>query len=510
MAFDGSVMQAQLCGAVARGARHGVVAAVASACIVAGCGGDDDGSGAPHVGEQAAWVCPEVSDIGTLPGLLYVSPTGTDGSSCGGPSNPCKTLEYAFSLAGPSGSGYQNVMLRHGLYPVSETIVMQGVSLYGGCRLASEPDRKYRSVILASAAPGQPDPVPVLNATYGAPWISSVVVIAPDVAASGSASVAMTIGNAANVTLQATVLVAGKGASGGSLPQAGNTSAQPCFTPGGVASDSLWGQVDLVSLNWVAGIGGAGTPGYITPSPFPTVPLQGAGGGQQGGASIGLLLVNSNAVSSVPGKFNRILGDAGGAGGAGQSGLSQSDVGVTSGGAGGNGGPSIGIAVVNSPAGVSSDFAYTYASAGGAPGAGGAGVNPGGCSSDSGAPGVSGGSAPVHTFTLPSTLAPGQSLASGQSLYSPDLGTRFTFQKDGNLCLYSAGKVRWCTHTVAQGLTQVNMQTDGNVCIYAYMEPWPPSFCSQTNSHPGAYLTVQDSGQVQVIGSDGTPWWTKP
>ena len=86
MAFDGSVMQAQLCGAVARGARHGVVAAVASACIVAGCGGDDDGSGAPHVGEQAAWVCPEVSDIGTLPGLLYVSPTGTDGSSCGGPS----------------------------------------------------------------------------------------------------------------------------------------------------------------------------------------------------------------------------------------------------------------------------------------------------------------------------------------------------------------------------------------------------------------------------------------
>ena len=46
----------------------------------------------------------------------------------------------------------------------------------------------------------------------------------------------------------------------------------------------------------------------------------------------------------------------------------------------------------------------------------------------------------------------------------------------------------------------------------AYTPTWNRGhlLCSQTNSHPGAYLTVQDSGQVQVIGSDGTPWWTKP
>ena len=65
MAFDGSVMQAQLCGAVARGARHGVVAAVASACIVAGCGGDDDGQ-APA---DAAYGIPIIRDLSATPDL---------------------------------------------------------------------------------------------------------------------------------------------------------------------------------------------------------------------------------------------------------------------------------------------------------------------------------------------------------------------------------------------------------------------------------------------------------
>ena len=223
-------------------------------------------------------------------------------------------------------------------------------------------------------------------------------------------------------------------------------------------------------------------------------------GGQQGGASIGLLLVNST-VATVPDQFNRIIAGAGGAGGAGQDGPSFGlGGGANSGGAGGNGGPSIGIATSNSSSLPSTGF-YSYANAPGAPGAGGAaGVDAGQCQGDPGSPGVPGGSAAVYQYPIPTTLAPGESLAGGQSLYSPGIQFQLILQGDSNLCLRSAGNTLWCSQTPGQGIYQAIMQSDGNFVVYEDDTPiW------NTNTVGGAdapyRLAMQPDGNLVVYGS---------
>lgn len=476
-------------------------AAAAFACLVAACGGSDAPLPGPQVGAAAPAVCPGV-DAATL-SAVYVSPQGSDGLCSA--SAPCKSIAYALGFA--NDFGYRALVLRHGLYPTTETIDLKGgISLYGSCRFDGEPDRKYRTVIAANPAPG----TPAIRASAVNVVVSAVVVLGNDQPAGGNASVAMTVASA-NVTLNRSVLVAGKGGLGGTVPPVGSPAAvrvgnDPCFTPGGVASASLWGQVDLGSFAWVAGIGGSGSNAGV----YVTGP--GGVGGQQGGASIGLLLVNSAVVSSVAGEFNRIIGGFGGTGGAGQPGPSFGlGGGANSGGAGGNGGPSIGVASINS-AGVPSGSAYLYANAAGGPGGGGAaGVDAGQCSGDPGAPGVAGGSAAIYQFPIPTTLASGESLAGGQSLYSPKLGFQLTMRGDSNLCLAAVGNANplWCSQTQGTAIYQAIMQSDGNFCMYENAQQFLP-VCSGSAGHPGARLTVLDSGHAQVIDSGGVVRWSVP
>lgn len=474
--------------------------AVAFAGLITACGGDDTPRTGPRVGAQTAAVCPGV-DVATL-SAVYVSPQGSDGLCLAG--EPCKTIEYALWFA--QYWGYRAVVLQHGLYQTTQTLDLKGgISLYGSCLFAGEPDRKYRSVIQASPAPG----TPAIRASAVAATVSGVVVVRGDETTGGNASVAMTVANA-NVTLARTVLVAGKGGVGGSVPPVGSPAAvragsDVCYTPGGVASDSLWGQVDLGSFDWVAGIGGAGAGGAWTTGP-------GGVGGQQGGASIGLLLVNSAVVSTVADEFNRIIAGSGGMGGAGQPGPSFGlGGGANSGGAGGNGGPSIGVAAINS-AGLSGAGAYSYAGAAGAPGdRGAAGVDAGECSGDPGAVGVKGGSAPAYQFAIPTTLASGESLAGGQSLYAPKLGFQLILRLDSNLCLLAVGNVNplWCSQTQGTAIYQAIMQSDGNFCMYETAGQFLP-VCSGSAGHPGARLTVLDSGHAQVVDSGGVVRWSVP
>ena len=480
------------------------IAATALASALAGgvvaCGGGSDGDmprAGPRVGARAAASCPGV-DASKL-SALYVSPQGSDAGFCGA-DGPCKTIAHALSVA--DYLSYRALVLRHGLYQTTETIDLKsGISLYGSCLFDGEPDRKYRTVIRANPAPG----TPAIRASAVNVTVSGVVVFGKDETAGGDASVAMTVANA-NVTLRATVLVAGKGGLGGSVPPDRLSAAvrvgnDRCYTPGGAASDSLWGQVDLGSFKWVAGIGGAGAGGGDTGN--------GGVGGQQGGASIGLLLVNSAVVTTVPDEFNRIVGGFGGVGGAGQPGPSFGNGGgANSGGAGGNGGPSIGVASINS-AGVPSGGAYIYANAPGGPGArGAAGVDAGYCQGDPGANGVPGGSAAVYQFPIPSTLNPGESLAGGQSLYSPNLLYQLILREDSNLCLVSAGNQPWCWQTQGKAIYQAIMQSDGNFCMYEHAGQFLP-ICSGTAGHPGARLTV-NSGHAQVIDTSGTVRWSVP
>ena len=324
---------------------------------------------------------------------------------------------------------------------------------------------------MASATGGtapsfKPDPAPGTPAILASGvnvTVSGVVVINKDETSNGAASVAMTAASS-NLTLSRTVLVAGNGGRGASRPPVGSPAGTPVGIdpcppqwapgPGGAASDSPWGQVDLGTFRWVAGIGGAGS----------AIVREGVAGGQQGGASIGLLLVNSAVVTT--GDHNFIIAGFGGAGGAGQAGPSGQL--AASGGAGGNGGPSIGIASINS-AGVPGTDTYSYANAAGGPGAGGqAGVDDNHhCRGDRGADGVPGGSATAYQFAIPNTLMPGESLAGGQSLYSPDLSTQLILRDNSDLCVVSAGgKQLWCSGTAGWGIYQATMQRDGNFCMF--------------------------------------------
>ena len=488
------------------GGRRIAVAALAPAfaIVVVACGGSSDGDTprtSPRLGAQVAAICPGV-DAGAL-SALYVSPQGSDDGFCGayggGVGKSCKTIAFALSMA--NYLSYRALVLRHGLYQTTETIDLKnGVSLYGSCLFDGEPSRKYRTVIQANPAPGTPAIIAsAVNVT-----VSGVVVIGKDETAGGRASVAMTAANA-NVTLRGTVLVAGKGGPGAARSPPGLRAAvsvgnDRCYTPGGVASDSLWGQVDLGTFNWAAGIGGAGAGGQVTGP--------GGVGGGQGGASIGLMLVNTAVVTTVPNEFNRIVGGFGGVGGIGQAGPSFGlGGGANSGGAGGNGGPSIGVASINS-AGVPSGGAYIYANAPGGPGAGGAaGVDAGQCQGDPGAHGVPGGSAAVYQHPIPNTLPPGESLAVGQSLYSPNL--KFQLMLGDNLCVFSAGNALWCTQTKGEGIYLAIMQSDGNFCMYETLGQDLP-ICSGTAGHPGARVTVQDSGHAQVIDTNGAVLWSVP
>lgn len=478
-----------------------VVALTWLAPIGGGGGGLEAGQPEPAVGAPTAVSCPGV-DAAALH-AVYVSPQGSDEGLCDtyGTGGPCKTIAFALIVADTF--GYRALVLRHGLYQTTETINLKdGVSLYGSCLFDGEPDRKYRTVIQSNPAPGTPAIIAdAVNVT-----VSGVVVIVKDKSASGGASIAMTAGNA-SVTLGRTVLVAGTGGPSAARPPVPSTASvraggDVCYKPGGSASDSLWGQVDLDTFAWVAGIGGAGAGDAYNTGP-------GGVGGQQGGASIGLLLVNST-VATIPDQFNRIIASAGGAGGAGQAGPSFGlGGGANSGGAGGNGGPSIGIAWIRSSS-VPSTGIYGYANAPGAPGTGGAaGVDAGQCQGDPGSPGVPGGSAAVYQYPIPTTLTPGESLAGGQSLYSPGIQFQLILQGDSNLCLYSAGSTLWCSQTDGQGIYQAIMQSDGNFCMYETQGRFLP-ICSGTAGHPGARLTVQDSGHAQVVDANGAVLWSVP
>ncbi|MGE3977000.1 MAG: hypothetical protein AB7F94_05370, partial [Nitrospira sp.] len=306
-------------------------------CLVAACSnGSVTRQPEPGISFAPAAICPGVD--ATKMSALYLSPQGSDDGLCSAGA-PCKTIAYALQFA--DDFGYRALVLQHGLYQTSETIDLKGgVSLYGSCLFDGEPDRKYRTVIQANPSPG----TPAILASGVSVTVSGLVVMGKDETA--SASVAMTAANA-NVTFGRTVLVAGNGGPGAARRPpspslaAVRSTGDRCYTPGGAAGDSLWGQVDLGSFAWVAGIGGAGAGGDVTGP--------GGVGGQQGGASIGLLLVNSTTVTTVPDQFNRIIAGSGGIGGVGQAGPSFGlGGGANSGGAGGNGGPSIGVASIHS------------------------------------------------------------------------------------------------------------------------------------------------------------------
>lgn len=265
-------------------------------------------------------------------------------------------------------------------------------------------------------------------------------------------------------------------------------------------------------------------------------------GGQQGGASIPLVLVNSNLVwngainSLVPGPGGK-GGDAGSAapgglggaagagvttgqtlyvahycGGVGGSGGAGGYGGAGSAGAGGDGGPSIGLALLGTSPQPTSDIGI-YPGLPGPPGRGGAGgaAAPvqGACKGPDGQSAVGGLAATTYSFDgkpLNNFLAPGDQMFQGDSRTSLDGTVVFVLQNDANLCLYKSGAYRWCSKDENFGMAlEATMQTDGNFCV----DNGPGPTCSNTYGRPGVYLVVQNNGYV-VLYDGVVPIWQVP
>ena len=199
------------------------------ACLVAACGSgsDSDASGSvggptrPIVGAPGPQSAPATcagADLSGLKSAIYVKSSGTDGPSCGtATANACKTIQQGINNCAVGGCG---VLVRHGLYPTQATITLRdAVSVYGSCRFDSEADRKYRTTVQASPAPGTPAASAASINT--ATTFSAIVVLGKDETANGTASIAMAVNSSKGLTISNVTLAAGRGGDGATAPVQG-------------------------------------------------------------------------------------------------------------------------------------------------------------------------------------------------------------------------------------------------------------------------------------------------
>ena len=96
------------------------------------------------------------------------------------------------------------------------------------------------------------------------------------------------------------------------------------------------------------------------------------------------------------------------------------------------------------------------------------------------------------------TLFPGQYLGPGQSVQSDNKLHTLIMQSDGNVVLYNRrSQAIWSTKTgglITPG--KFIMQTDGNLVLYD--SDGNPGWASNTYNNPGAFLNVQDDGNLVV------------
>ena len=99
------------------------------------------------------------------------------------------------------------------------------------------------------------------------------------------------------------------------------------------------------------------------------------------------------------------------------------------------------------------------------------------------------------------TLFSGKCLQPGQSLQSNNRLHTLTMQSDGNVVLYNQhSQPIWATNT--DGLITPRdfiMQTDGNLVLYD--KTGSPKWASNTSNNPGAFLNIQDDGNLVVYRS---------
>jgi peptidoglycan hydrolase-like protein with peptidoglycan-binding domain len=98
----------------------------------------------------------------------------------------------------------------------------------------------------------------------------------------------------------------------------------------------------------------------------------------------------------------------------------------------------------------------------------------------------------------------GQTLGTGDKLYSPSGQFVLIMQGDGNLVEYFWPRALWSSNTSGAYAT-LEMQEDGN--LVAYRQGHIPMWSTNTGGNPGAYAALQDDGNLTVIARDGRALW---
>ena len=112
----------------------------------------------------------------------------------------------------------------------------------------------------------------------------------------------------------------------------------------------------------------------------------------------------------------------------------------------------------------------------------------------------------IDVAAASATLAPGQELTSGQSLWSGPNGYWAVIQGDGNFVIYNSinGSVLWATFSSVPG-SYIVMQTDGNLVVYSPsgVEQW----ASGTQGNWGIYASMQGDSNFVLYGPTGRSIW---
>jgi len=105
-------------------------------------------------------------------------------------------------------------------------------------------------------------------------------------------------------------------------------------------------------------------------------------------------------------------------------------------------------------------------------------------------------------------LNAGETLQSGQSLYSTDRGYRLDMQADGNLVVRKADRrgASWASKTAQTGSSNyLKMRDDGNLVVYTAEHR--PVWESKTANTGGNRVVMQDDGNLVVYTAGGGVVW---
>ena len=247
--------------------RRALSAAILGFIVACGGGGSSDPGHGLSSGDPATWSC-SGADLSTLTNRVHVSAQGTNDSGCGAATQACLTIQQG--IARCDAQAGCAVLVRHGLYvypspqttPQTTIVLRDGVSVYGGCRSADEPDRGYRTTVQASPKVGEPA---ISASGIATPTrIHGLVVVAADRGVGEGASIAMQATSSPGLMLSRTVLASGRGGDG--ADGASGTSGigeRGADGPAGAAGGRACAAAPPSDTSGQGGRGGAGLMGLV-------------------------------------------------------------------------------------------------------------------------------------------------------------------------------------------------------------------------------------------------------